>query len=208
MSTAWRLDLLRERIPYHGGLLGVVCMLTSAALISAAVLTGPAIERAAQNDLQMSLMQVLPPGLADNDLLQDTVAIEDQGQRVTVYRGRKAGALSAVVFQRSARGYAGDIVVLIGVDVAGTVTGVRVLKHAETPGLGDKIEPAKADWIHGFEKKSLQNLPLARWGVRKDGGEFDQFAGATITPRAVVKAVKEGLQFYAAHRAEIEGAVK
>ena len=68
---------------------------------------------------------------------------------------------------------------------------MRVLKHAETPGLGDKIEPAKGDWIHRFAGKSLGDPPPERWGVKKDGGDFDQFAGATITPRAVVKAIKE-----------------
>ena len=94
----------------------------------------------------------------------------------------------------------GTIVLLVGVLADGRLAGVRVIGHKETPGLGDKIEVAKADWIHAFAGKALAT---ARWAVKKDGGEFDQFAGATITPRAVVKAVKEGLAFYAAHRAEI-----
>ncbi|MDO6388041.1 electron transport complex subunit RsxG [Uliginosibacterium sp. 31-12] len=202
------LENLRERIPYHGALLGFFSLMTSAALIGANLVTLPAIEQAARDDLKVSLLQVLPEGLADNDLLADTLSVADQGVSRTVYRGRKAGAFSAAVFDYSARGYAGEIKVLVGVDAAGTVMGVRVLKHAETPGLGDKIEVAKSDWIHAFEKKSLENLSLTRWAVKKDGGEFDQFAGATITPRAVVKAVKEGLQFYAAHRAEISGEAK
>lgn len=195
------LAVLRDRISYQGALLAGFTLLTGAALMTANTLTLPAIERAAMEDMKASLIQVLPPGLADNDLLTDTVVIQDaKGAAVTVYRGRKAGAFSAAVFQHSARGYAGEIVVLIGLNDAGVVQGVRVLKHTETPGLGDKIEVAKADWIHAFAGKALAT---ARWAVKKDGGEFDQFAGATITPRAVVKAVKEGLEFYAAHRAEI-----
>jgi electron transport complex protein RnfG len=93
--------------------------------------------------------------------------------------------------------------VLIGVDTKGTLLGARVIRHKETPGLGDKIELAKSKWIRDFEGKSLESPPPEKWAVKKDGGVFDQFAGATITPRAVVKAVKEGMTFYAAHRQEI-----
>ncbi len=92
---------------------------------------------------------------------------------------------------------------LISVDVQGTMLGARVIKHQETPGLGDKIEAAKSKWIRDFEGKSLDSPPAEKWAVKKDGGTFDQFAGATITPRAVVKAVKQGMQFYADHREEI-----
>jgi Na+-translocating ferredoxin:NAD+ oxidoreductase subunit G len=82
---------------------------------------------------------------------------------------------------------------------------VRVLKHAETPGLGDKIEVKKDNWIKSFDGKSLGDPAPEKWGVKKDSGIFDQFAGATITPRAVVKAVKGGLEFFAAHKSEITG---
>ena len=193
---------LRDKIGYHGISLALATVLTGAALMTANHLTLPAIAQAAQDDLKTSLVQVLPEGMADNDLLADSVSIAAAGKNVTVYRGRKNGAFSAAVFQYSGRGYAGEIVLLVGLNAEGVVQGVRVLKHAETPGLGDKIEVAKADWIHSFEGKALGT---ARWGVKKDGGEFDQFAGATITPRGVVKAVKEALEFYAAHRAEIAG---
>ena len=101
------------------------------------------------------------------------------------------------------RGYAGDIVVLMAVDKDGKMLGARVLKHVETPGLGDKIEVAKAPWIKSFDGKSLGDPAPEKWAVKKDNGIFDQFAGATITPRAVVKSVKGGLEFFAAHRAEI-----
>lgn len=203
------LALWRDRIVYQGGLLALSTFLTSAALVLANRATLSAIEQAAQDDLKQSLTQVLPEGMADNDLLADALEVADAGGRtVNVYRGRKAGQFSAAVFEFSARGYAGDIVILLGVDRAGVVTGVRVLRHSETPGLGDKIDVAKSGWIHAFEQKSLASMPLASWAVKKDGGVFDQFAGATITPRAVVKAVREGLQFYAAHQAEISEAAR
>jgi electron transport complex protein RnfG len=95
------------------------------------------------------------------------------------------------------------VLVLVGIDRTGMLLGARVLKHNETPGLGDKIDLAKSPWILSFDGLSLATLPAAQWAVKKDGGVFDQMAGATITPRAVVKAVKEGLDFFAAHRAEI-----
>ena len=201
MST---LALWRQRLSYQPLSLGVIALATSAALALGNRATLDDIRKAEERDLQASLSQVLPAGYADNDLLQDTLKIAGaEGQPVTIYRARQAGRVAGAVFQVSGRGYAGDIVVLIGVDAAGTMLGARVVKHIETPGLGDKIEIAKAKWILDFNGKSLADPPAAKWGVKKDGGVFDQFAGATITPRAVVKAVKGGLEFYAAHRDEI-----
>lgn len=206
------LDTLREQISYQGISLGIVAMLCSAALFMGNDLTRDAIAKAEADDLAASLAQVLPAG-NDNDLLNDTVIIGAGGTTpavgaggtspVTVYRARKGGVMTGVVFQMAQRGYAADIVVLMGVDMEGRLLGARVIKHAETPGLGDKIEIAKAKWILDFNGKSLSDPPPEKWGVKKDGGVFDQFAGATITPRAVVKAVKSGLEFFAAHREEI-----
>ncbi len=151
------------------------------------------------------LAEVLPAGLADNDFLKDTLAIDKAGKPVTIYRARHAGAVKAAVFQVAERGYAGEISILMAVDAEGHTLGVRVLKHTETPGLGDKIEVKKDPWVKAFDGKSLGDPAPERWGVKKDGGVFDQFAGATITPRAVVKAVKGGLDFFAEHRTEITG---
>jgi electron transport complex protein RnfG len=92
---------------------------------------------------------------------------------------------------------------MLGVDAEGKVLGVRVLAHKETPGLGDKIEVKKGDWILRFAGLSLGNPLPEKWKVKKDGGQFDQFAGATITPRGVVKAVREGLDFFAANQAKL-----
>ena len=201
MST---LALWREKLSYQPISLAIVAMLTSAALAIGNHATREDILKAEERDLQASLGQVLPEGYADNDLLKDTMKIvAEDGKPVTVYRARKAGAVTGAVFQVASRGYAGDIAVLIGVDRQGRMLGARVVKHIETPGLGDKIEIAKAKWIRDFEGKALGDPPPEKWAVKKDGGIFDQFAGATITPRAVVKAVKGGLEFFAAHRDEI-----
>jgi len=199
-----KLEELRDQLHYQPISLGIVALVASTALSVAYSATKDHIAAAELHDMQMSLAQVMPKGFADNDLLQDTVTLTGaKGQPVKVHVAKKAGAATGAVFQVAERGYAGDIVVLMAVDADGKVLGARVLKHTETPGLGDKIEIAKAPWIESFSGKSLGDPAPERWGVKKDNGVFDQFAGATITPRAVVKAVKGGLEFFAAHRAEI-----
>jgi electron transport complex protein RnfG len=105
-----------------------------------------------------------------------------------------------VAFGITAQGYAGPIELILGLDTRGQILGVRAIAHAETPGLGDKIEASRDDWILGFNGLSLSDPPSERWAVKKDGGDFDQFSGATITPRAVVGAIKTGLAFFAAKR--------
>lgn len=197
---------LRSRIGYQAALLGAVALLASAALEIAHRQTRVPIAAAEARDLQDSLAQVLPEGSFDNDLLADAVHVTGSAGPVEVYRAFKDGRLQAVVFRGGARGYAGPIDLVMGVDLQGRVLGVRVTRHTETPGLGDKIEVAKDDWIRDFEGKSLGSPPAERWQVKKDGGAFDQFAGATITPRAVVKAVREGLAFFTAHRDAIRTA--
>ncbi len=197
-----KLAELRTRLGYQALLLGGVALLTSAALAFAALLTGPEIKAAEEADLKQSLTQVLP-GSYDNDLLKDTVSLHGEAGEVLVYRARRTGKVEAVVYRVTGYGYSGAIVCMMGVSREGKVLGVRVIKHAETPGLGDKIEPAKAKWIFDFDGKWLGEPPVDKWAVKKDGGVFDQFAGATITPRAVVKAVKGGLVFFEANRAAL-----
>ena len=199
------LEAIREKIAYQPILLGTFALLASAALALASSATGEAIAAAEAKDLRDSLSEVLPAGLSDNDFLKDTVDLENKGKTVTIYRARQGETVKAALFKVAERGYAGDIQVLMAVDRDGKTLGVRVLKHAETPGLGDKIEIKKDKWIKDFDGKSLGNPAAEKWGVKKDNGVFDQFAGATITPRAVVKAVKGGLEFYAEHRKEILG---
>jgi electron transport complex protein RnfG len=199
------LDKLRDKLGYQPLLLGIVALLASGALAVVSELTAPAIAAAEAKDLRDSLSDVLPPGLADNDFVKDTVEVERDGKKLTIYRARHGEDLKAVLFKVAERGYSGDIQVLMAVDMDGRTLGVRVLKHTETPGLGDKIEVRKDDWVLSFNGKSLGEPAPEKWGVKKDNGVFDQFAGATITPRAVVKAVKGGLEFFAARKAEITG---
>ena len=118
-----------------------------------------------------------------------------------VYRVYKDGVAAAALFVVTARdGYSGAIRLLVGVDTSGIVTGVHVLEHRETPGLGDGIETSKSPWAQQFNGRSLGDPPVARWEIRRDGGEFDQLTGASVTPRAIVKAIKETLLYFDANR--------
>jgi len=197
-----KLEQLREKLGYPGAVLGGIGLLTSGALALADRATLDDIQAAQDLDMKQSLTQVLP-GKYENDLLKDTVVMPGPEGGVTVYRARQAGRVVAVVFKVQARGYAGPVVSMMGVDRDGKLLGVRVIKHRETPGLGDKIEPAKSEWIRGFEGRSLGNPVAEKFAVKKDGGVFDQFAGATITPRAVVKSVKGGLAFFAKEKPQL-----
>lgn len=200
-----QIETIRENIAYQPLLLGVFAMITSGALAWVSNTTGPAIAAAEAADLRSSLAEVLPAGFADNDFAADTIEVVRDGKAVVIHRARKQGVVTGAVFKVAERGYAADIQVLMAVDAGGRTLGVRVVKHVETPGLGDKIEAAKSPWVRSFDGKSLGDPAPEQWAVSKDGGVFDQFAGATVTPRAVVKAVKDGLVFFAAHRDEIIG---
>jgi electron transport complex protein RnfG len=155
------------------------------------------------------LGQVLPAALHDNDLLQDAVKVPAGGElgnneETLAYRARLGGKPSAVIVEAVAPdGYSGDIKLLIAIKADGDIAGVRVLAHKETPGLGDYIDIAHSDWIKkNFDGQSLTKTVDDAWKVKKDGGSFDYMAGATITPRAVVKAVHKALQYVAQHRQE------
>ena len=152
--------------------------------------------------LLRNLYALLPASELDNDIAADTVSLPPSPllgteEPSTAYRARLAGEPVAVIFNSIAPdGYSGRIHLLVGVYLDGSVAGVRVVKHAETPGLGDAIEVRKSPWIRGFDGKSLHNPQLEDWAVERDGGEFDQLTGATITPRAVVTAVRNTLLYY------------
>jgi len=165
-------------------------------------ITAPVIEEAEKQTLLNTFDQVLPSELYDNNPLENSRLIEDPvylkllgtTEPVTIYRAFKNDKPAGAIFTTIApNGYSGNIYILMGVLPDGRVSGVRVLKHAETPGLGDKIETAKSNWILSFDGRSLRDDNDPRWAVRKDNGDFDQFTGATITPRAVVSAVKNAL---------------
>lgn len=198
-----RLARQLDRLYYQPLSLGIVALFASGALSWAATATAPAIAAAEARDLANSLAEVLPAGFADNDLARDTLQLTRDGQPLTVHLARSGGKIKGAVFLVGERGYAGEIRVLLGIAADGRILGARVVKHSETPGLGDKIEAGRGPWIQSFAGKSLADPAPAQWAVKKDGGVFDQFAGATITPRAVVKAVRGGLEYFAAHRDDI-----
>ncbi|QLI80839.1 electron transport complex subunit RsxG [Chitinibacter fontanus] len=160
------------------------------------------------------IAQVLPAGSFDNDILQDAVPQDAAAQKqlnsdadAQIYRAKKGADTIAVVVETIAPdGYSGKIKLLVGVAKDGQVLGVRVVAHKETPGLGDYIDVAKSDWIKKFDGKSLTAPQAEQWKVKKDGGEFDYTAGATISPRAVVKAVKNTLDFVVAQQMSLFGA--
>ncbi len=184
----------------HAVLLGGIAMVAAVFLVLGDMGTKHSIEQRKREDLVRSLQMVIPARLHDNDLTRDIVMISDgAGKSTRVYRARRGNRVTAVAFRRIVHGY-GRIELVMGIDAGGRVLGVRVLEHTETPGLGDKIEARKSDWIKGFDGLSLDNTPAEKWRVRKDGGIFDQFSGATITPRAVVKAVHQGLEFFQRHK--------
>ncbi len=167
------------------------------------------VDRIADNEkkvLLKSLYTLIPADRLDNDIAQDIRELEASPllgteSKSLAYRARLDNQPVAVVFNSVAPdGYSGAINLLIGVYENGQLAGVRVVKHNETPGLGDGIEARKSDWILGFDNKSLENPMPQQWQVKRDGGEFDQMTGATITPRAIVKAVKNTLVYFAQNR--------
>jgi len=155
-----------------------------------------------KNALLRSLHALIPPEKHDNDIFHDTVqvimpALLGTSDPITVYRARKDGKPVAIALSAIApNGYSGAIKLLIGIHYDGTLAGVRIVSHRETPGLGDAIEETRSDWVLSFSGKSLKNPDRSGWKVKKDGGVFDQFTGATITPRAIVKAVHKALVYY------------
>ncbi|MCP4934911.1 MAG: electron transport complex subunit RsxG [bacterium] len=187
----------------HAGLLGGIALVAAVFLILGNMATEQPIKDRNHEDLVHSLEIVIPDRLHDSDLTAEVIHLEDAaGKLHEIYRARKAGKVTAIAFAQTVNGYM-SIHLIMGIDASGEVLGVRVLSHEETPGLGDKIEVAKSDWITRFDGLSLQNTPRTKWGVKKDGGMFDQFSGATITPRAVIKGVREGLEFFSFKRAEL-----
>lgn len=184
----------------HALVLGGFSLAATLLLAVAYGLTKEPIAQSALEDLRQSLAQVLPASIYDNNPAADTVQLQIDGKSLLVYRASKANHVTGVAFETSRKGYSGEIRVLLGIDENGKLLGVRVLKHTETPGLGDKIEVNRSDWITRFTGLSLGNPPDAQWAVKKDGGPFDQFAGATITPRAVVNGIRDGLRLFAANR--------
>ena len=158
---------------------------------------------ASEKEARLALFkQILPESTYDNDLLKESIEIapnEQLGNRQATIANiakLKHKTVGVILEAMAHDGYSGDIKLLIAIRANGSISGVRVLTHKETPGLGDYIDIARGNWIKLFNDESVYKTPAEQWHVKKDGGKFDYMVGATITPRAVVKAVLKALQFY------------
>lgn len=205
MSAA---DSMPRSIRKNASILGLFAALTVAMVALIQQGTAGRIEQAREQAQLQALNEILPAGSYDNNLLENTLLLDDpllgNRQPKPAYLAYRAGKPTAIILQATAPdGYSGSIRLLIGIRADGNLAGVRVLEHRETPGLGDRIEAGKSDWIHSFTGKSLANTSNQGWDVRKNRGDFDQFAGATITPAAVVRAVHRALQFFDARHAQL-----
>ncbi|MEW5903436.1 MAG: electron transport complex subunit RsxG [Pseudomonadota bacterium] len=189
--------------------LAFFAILGTAILSATYYLTHAAIVHSEQQEKLKLITQIVPTELFDNDIIQDTLPIAADPllgttETTTAYRARLKGVPSTVVLEAIAPdGYSGKIALVLAVRSNGQLAGVRVVAHKETPGLGDYIELGKSPWIKGFDDKSRTEYSAEDWQVQKDGGKFSYMTGATITPRAVIKAVHHALQYFDAHRDEL-----
>ena len=181
-------------------------VLATAVLASTYFMTHDAIVKSEEAEKMKLINQIVPSDLFDNDIIQDKLSVPASellgtGDSTIAYRARLKGEPTVVVLESVAPdGYSGRIALILAVRANGELAGVRVVAHKETPGLGDYIELPKSPWIKGFDGKSRALYKDADWKVKKDGGQFDYMAGATITPRAVVKAVNKALIYYGENR--------
>lgn len=204
-------------IPKNSLVLGLFALLAAMLLAAVHQLTADRIQQQQLAAERSALGDVLPAQWHDNDLL--AAAVEFGADATSPFRqpglltlsvprrgyiARKNGDFAGAIIPVDAPdGYNGRIALLVGVLADGTISGVRVTAHRETPGLGDKIDAEISDWILTFNGRSLDDPPLPRWQVVKDGGDFDQLVGATVTPRAVVGAVRRALQFFESNRGQL-----
>lgn len=186
-------------------ILGVFATTMAAILATTALGTKERIAEAEKAAAAKALLEIIPLERHSNDLLVDTIPIPEHswpllglkhGGEIHVARDDNGQPIGVIIPTVAPDGYSGDIKLIVGINVDGSLAGVRALTHNETPGLGDRIETKKSNWILGFNGKSLQQPQHEQWAVKKDGGVFDQFTGATITPRAVVGQVRKALEFY------------
>lgn len=192
-----------------GVTLAVIAALCTALVALTFLLTEERIEANEQAWLERSLQPALSGLFYDSGVTESMITLPPPhdlpgSEAAIVYRVYAESVPVAALFVVSARGgYAGPIRLLVGIDVQGNVTGVHVLEHRETPGLGDRVESGKSDWVTQFSGRSLSDPVVSAWNIKRDGGTFDQLTGATVTPRAIVKAIKETLLYFDAHREDI-----
>ncbi len=195
-----------SRVLGGGLLMGLFALLGAGGVIGVHQLTEARIAQNQREDALKAIHRLLPAASYDNDLLAQPrhFSIHRQGRLslpVTAYLAQRDNqAVATLLRMTTPDGYNGEIQLLLAVRGNGTLIGVEVVEHRETPGLGDRIESERSDWLRQFDGASLGNPRLAEWKVKRDGGRFDQLTGATITPRAVVQAVREALDYLRRHR--------
>ena len=203
--------MLGSSITKNSLLLSAFAIATAAVLAITAEFTKEHIAKSERDAQLKALFEIVPRTLHDNDMLNDTIKVPADAwaglglkSGGEIYVARHTDETIAVIIPATAPdGYSGELRMIVGINADGTIAGVRILDHHETPGLGDKIDLKKSSWVLDFNGKSAQNPTLNHWKVKRDGGDFDQFSGATITPRAVVNQVRRVLEFVDAHRDEL-----
>lgn len=198
--------MLGQSITRNSLLLALFAVVTTLLIAGTYLLTKDTIAQERRKAEEKALLEIVPARLHDNNMLDDTLVAKagktglGLRQDKTIYVARQAGQAHAVILPVIAPdGYSGDMELIVGVKRDGRVAGVRVLSHRETPGLGDKVDLAKSDWVLSFNGRSLTEPSVEQWAVKKDHGVFDQFTGATITPRAVVAATRRALEYAQTH---------
>ena len=200
---------MKHSIVKNGLILGLFALVSTGLIVVTHLLTKDKIAKEIELSLIRQLTQIVPSKNYDNDVYQDCIIVKDlsllgSNDDQKVYRMRNKGNDFALMITSVAPdGYSGKITIALTVSINGKILGANILTHQETPGLGDKIERSKSDWINQFNGLSLKQLDKEKWQVRKDGGQFDSLTGATITPRAVIKAVYKTLQFVESNQLKV-----
>jgi len=202
--------MMQSSIRRNSILLGLFAVVTTNIIAGTYLGTRDRIVAAQRQAQEKALLDIIPLQRHNNSMLDDTIAVGPQATGLglksdqNIYIARQDGTAIAVILPVTAPdGYSGAINLIVGINGDGSIAGVRALTHRETPGLGDKVDLKKSDWVLSFNGKSLANPPPALWKVKKDKGVFDQFTGATITPRAVTAAVRRSLEYFRANRATL-----
>ena len=198
--------MIGQAITKNSIMLGLFAVVVAASLAATDILTKDLREEALRKVKSKALEEVVDASKRDNVLLDDAIPVDDSKylklkKPGNIYVARKNGSITAfIVPTRAPDGYGGSINSIVGINLDGSISGVRVITHSETPGLGDKIEAKKSDWVYDFNGRSLTNPNAEGWKVKKDRGIYDQFTGATVTPRAVVGSVHNALLYFKANK--------
>jgi electron transport complex protein RnfG len=196
--------MIMKSMGFNSIVLALFALVTSLILATTNELTYERIEQSEREAAQRALLEIIPLERHDNDMLMDVQPVPEpywatlglkKGGNIHIARDQ-GQPVAAIIPAVTPDGYSGAISMIIGINFNGSIAGVRVVEHRETPGLGDKVDLKKSDWILSFNGKSLVNPQSSGWNVKKEGGDYDQFTGATITPRAVVKQVLKTLQYF------------